>query len=95
MKEYVFKIVAENGICRVELPEITLNNEYEVPDVMAKIVITIQDEMPVNGLNDVTISYDGDLDLQGELTMAQIMAYNIKELIDVVEFETKRLSKAN
>lgn len=62
---------------------------------MAKIVITIQDEMPVNGLNDVTISYDGDLDLQGELTMAQIMAYNIKELIDVVEFETKRLSKAN
>lgn len=63
---------------------------------MAKIVITIQDEMPVNGLHGVTISYDGDLELQGELTMAQMMAYNIKELIDVVEFETKkRLSKAN
>lgn len=63
---------------------------------MAKIVITIKDEMPVNGLNGVTISYDGDLELQGELTMAQMMAYNIKELIDVVEFETKkRLSKAN
>lgn len=63
---------------------------------MAKIVITIKDEMPVNGLHGVTISYDGDLELQGELTMAQMMAYNIKELIDVVEFETKkRLSKAN
>ena len=63
---------------------------------MAKIVITIKDEMPVNGLNGVTISYDGDLEPQGELTMAQMMAYNIKELIDVVEFETKkRLSKAN
>ena len=37
MKEYVFKIVAENGICRVELPKITLNNEYEVPDVMAAL----------------------------------------------------------
>ena len=63
---------------------------------MAKIVITIQDEMPVNGLHGVPISYDGDLELQGELTMVQMMAYNIKELIDVVEFETKkRLSKAN
>ena len=29
MKEYVFKIIAENGKCRVELPEITLNNEYQ------------------------------------------------------------------
>lgn len=63
---------------------------------MAKIVITIQDEMPVNGLNGVTISYDGDLEPQGELTMAQMTAYNIKKLMDVVEFETaKRLSKAN
>ena len=63
---------------------------------MAKIVITIEDKMPVNGLNGVTISYDGDLEPQGELTMAHMMAYNIKELIDVVEFETaKRLSKAN
>ena len=59
---------------------------------MAKIVITIEDKMPVNG---VTISYDGDLEPQGELTLAYMMAYNIKELIDVVEFETKRLSKAN
>lgn len=63
---------------------------------MAKIVITIKDEMPVNGLNGVTISYDGDLEPQGELTMAQMTAYNIKKLMDVVEFETtKRLSKAN
>lgn len=63
---------------------------------MAKIVITIQDEMPVNGVNGVTISYDGDLEPQGELTMAQMTAYNIKKLMDVVEFETaKRLSKAN
>ena len=37
MKEYVFKIISENGKCRVELPEITLNNEYEVPDVMAAL----------------------------------------------------------
>ncbi|HEZ3787756.1 TPA: hypothetical protein WIB21_001660 [Neisseria meningitidis] len=63
---------------------------------MAKIVITIKDEMPVNGLNGVTISYDGDLEPQGELTMAQMTAYNIKKLMDTVEFETaKRLSKAN
>ena len=63
---------------------------------MAKIVITIEDEMPVNGLHGVTISYDGDLEPQGELTMAQMMAYNIKKLMDAVEFEAaKRLSKAN
>lgn len=63
---------------------------------MAKIVITIQDEMPVNGVNGVTISYDGDLEPQGELTMAQMTAYNIKKLMDAVEFEAaKRLSKAN
>ncbi|WP_283121581.1 hypothetical protein [Neisseria subflava] len=63
---------------------------------MAKIVITIKDEMPVNGLNGVTISYDGDLEPQGELTMAQVTAYNIKKLMDAVEFEAaKRLSKAN
>ena len=51
---------------------------------MAKIVITIEDEMPVNGLNGVTISYDGDLEPQGELTMAQMTAYNIKKLMDAV-----------
>ena len=63
---------------------------------MAKIVITIEDSMSVNGLNSVTISYDGDLEPKGELTLAHMMAYNIKELIDVVEFETaKRLSKVN
>ena len=63
---------------------------------MAKIVITIKDEMPVNGLNGVTISYDGDLEPQGELTMAQMTAYNIKKLMDAVEFEAaKRLSKVN
>ncbi|MCL9764326.1 hypothetical protein [Neisseria subflava] len=63
---------------------------------MAKIVITIKDEMPVNGLNGVTISYDGDLDPKGELTMAQMTAYNIKKLMDAVEFEAaKRLSKVN
>ena len=63
---------------------------------MAKIVITIKDEMLVNGLNGVTISYDGDLDPKGELTMAQMTAYNIKKLMDAVEFEAaKRLSKVN
>lgn len=45
MKEYIFKIVAENGICRVELPEITLNNEYEVPDVMAALTREFLDSM--------------------------------------------------
>lgn len=63
---------------------------------MAKIVITIEDEMPVNGLHGVTISYDGDLEPQGELMMAQMTAYNIKKLMDAVEFKAaKRLSKAN
>ena len=63
---------------------------------MAKIVITIEDEMPVNGLHGVTISYEGDLEPQGELTMAQMTAYNIKKLMDAVEFKAaKRLSKAN
>ena len=37
MKEYVFKIISENGKCRVELPETTLNNEYEVLDLMAAL----------------------------------------------------------
>ena len=45
MKEYVFKIVAENGMCRVELPEITLNNEYEMPDVMAALTREFLDSM--------------------------------------------------
>lgn len=45
MKEYVFKIVSEDGICRVELPEITLNNEYEVPDVMAALTREFLDSM--------------------------------------------------
>ena len=63
---------------------------------MAKVVITIEDEMPVNGLHGVTISYDGDLEPQGELTMAQMTAYNIKKLMEAVEFKAaKRLSKAN
>lgn len=45
MKEYVFKIVSENGKCRVELPEITLNNEYEMPDVMAALTREFLDSM--------------------------------------------------
>ena len=45
MKEYVFKIVAENGIYRIELPEITLNNEYEMPDVMAALTREFLDSM--------------------------------------------------
>lgn len=57
---------------------------------MAKIVITIEDEMTVNGLNGVTISYDGDVELEGELTMAQITAYNIKKFMDAVEFEAAK-----
>ena len=62
---------------------------------MAKIVITIKDEMPVNGLNGVTISYDGDLEPQGELTMAQMTAYNIKKLMDAVGEEAAgRLERA-
>lgn len=57
---------------------------------MARIVITIEDEMTVNGLNGVTISYDGDVELDGELTMAQITAYNIKKFMDAVEFEAAK-----
>lgn len=63
---------------------------------MAKIIITIQDEMPVNGQNGVSISYEGDLEPQGKLTMAQMTAYNIKKLMDAVEFESaKRAGKVN
>lgn len=57
---------------------------------MAKIVITIEDKMTENGLKGVTISYDGDVELECELTMAQITAYNIKKLMDAVEFETAK-----
>ena len=35
MKEYVFKIVAENGKCRVELPDININGEAQPPELMA------------------------------------------------------------
>ncbi|HHX2508325.1 TPA: hypothetical protein ACU8BE_001448 [Neisseria subflava] len=52
MKEYVFKIFAENGICRVELPEITLNNEYEVPDVMAALTSEFLDSMSRDAARD-------------------------------------------
>jgi hypothetical protein len=37
MKEYVFKIVSENGKCRVELPEINLNGEDQPPELMAAL----------------------------------------------------------
>ena len=37
MKEYVFKIVSEDGKGRVELPEINLNGEYQAPDLMAAL----------------------------------------------------------
>ena len=37
MKEYVFKIVSENGKCRVELPEIKINGEYQAPDLKAAV----------------------------------------------------------
>ena len=31
MKEYVFKIVSENGKCRVELPDININGKDQPP----------------------------------------------------------------
>ena len=37
MKEYVFKIILGDGKCRVELPEINLNGEYQAPDLMAAV----------------------------------------------------------
>lgn len=37
MKEYVFKIVSEDGKCRIELPEINLNGKYQAPDLMAAL----------------------------------------------------------
>lgn len=37
MKEYVFKIVSQDGKCRVELPEINLNGEHQAPDLMAAL----------------------------------------------------------
>nr|DAK44726.1 MAG TPA: hypothetical protein [Caudoviricetes sp.] len=43
MKEYVFKIVSENGKCRVELPEIKINGEYQAPDLMAALTTEFLD----------------------------------------------------
>lgn len=45
MKEYVFKIVSEDGKCRVELPEIKLNGEYQAPDLMAALTIEFLDSV--------------------------------------------------
>ena len=52
MKEYVFKILSENGKCRVELPEITLNNEYEVPDLMAALTTEFLSSVCSNAARD-------------------------------------------
>lgn len=78
MKEYVFKIIYENGKCRVELPEITLNNEYEVPDMMAALTREFLDSM----------SRDAVLD--GDSFMADAIAdlkalQAVKNLRDAVE----------
>lgn len=43
MKEYVFKIVSENGECRVELPEIKINGECQAPDLMAALTTEFLD----------------------------------------------------
>ena len=45
MKVYVFKIISENGTCRVELPEIKLNGEYQAPDLMAALTIEFLDSV--------------------------------------------------
>lgn len=45
MKEYVFKIVSENGKCRVELPEIKINGEYQAPDLMAALTTEFLDSV--------------------------------------------------
>lgn len=45
MKEYVFKIVSEDGKCRVELSEIKLNGEYQAPDLMAALTIEFLDSV--------------------------------------------------
>lgn len=37
MKEYVFKIVAENGKCRVEFPYIEINSECQASELMAAL----------------------------------------------------------
>ena len=45
MKVYVFKIIAENGKCRVELPEIKINGEYQAPDLMAALTTEFLDSV--------------------------------------------------
>ncbi|OHR39534.1 hypothetical protein HMPREF2936_09375 [Neisseria sp. HMSC064F04] len=37
MKEYVFKIVSENGKCRVELSDININGKDQPPELMAAL----------------------------------------------------------
>lgn len=37
MKEYVFKIVSEDGKCRVELPDININGKAQPPELMAAL----------------------------------------------------------
>lgn len=56
---------------------------------MAKIIITIKDEMPVNGRAGVSVSYEGDFlePLQSGVTytQAQMAAGTIKALLDCIE----------
>ena len=37
MKKYVFKIISENGKCRVELPDININGKAQPPELMAAL----------------------------------------------------------
>lgn len=55
---------------------------------MAEIIITIKDEMPVNGMPGVSVSWEGDfkpMEDGATLTRAQMRANTLKALLDWAE----------
>ena len=60
MKEYVFKIIAGNGKCRVELPDIEINGECQASELMAALTSEFL----------ASVSRDAALDTEGFMKAA-------------------------
>lgn len=52
MKEYVFKIIAGNGKCRVEFPDIEINGECQAPELMAALTREFLDSVSSDAAKD-------------------------------------------
>lgn len=52
MKEYVFKIVSGNGKCRIELHDIKINSECQVPELMAALTREFLDSVSSDAAKD-------------------------------------------